>query len=308
MDRSRNPILPLDDFTADVEARVYKGNDGVERLYLYGSHDLFGNETWCSHQYRVYSSPVTDLAEWTDHGVSFASRKGEGYLWKGEDSDGVSWSEERLYAPDVLRIDGRYWLVSCLSGGGLGMSASDCPEGPFGPAVRMTYEDGEALGSIDPALYEEDGKVYMLWGQRKEFGAEGLVGVELAQNADGIYAIALRGTKTYPFGDQENPDRGFGFYEGISIRRVGGVYYVVYPSDKGAGLHTMSYATAKHPLGPYVFRGNILENDGCDLERGNNHGSMCEVNGEWYLFYHRGFGNSNMRRKVCAERLEFLAD
>ncbi|MDD7739130.1 MAG: family 43 glycosylhydrolase [Fusicatenibacter sp.] len=308
MKKSINPLLPLYEYIPDVEARVYPGSDGKERLFLYGSHDLFPNTNWCSWQYRVYSAPLDDLADWTDHGVSFASRKGEGYIWNGEDSDGVSWSDERLYAPDVLQIDDRYWMVSCLAGGGLGMSFSDRPEGPFCPAQQIIYDDGEPLGSIDPALYAENGRVYLLWGQSRKFGAEGLTGIELVQNDMGIYAVALRSTKTYPFGDADNPDQGFGFYEGISIRKIGNTYYVIYPSDKGKGVHTMSYATAENPLGPYVFRGNLLENDGCDLMSGNNHGSLCEVNGKWYLFYHRGTGNSNMQRKVCAERLELMED
>lgn len=301
MKRSVNPLLPLDEFIPDVEARVFDGSDGQKRLFLYGSHDEYDQGTWCSHQYHVYSAPLTDLSDWTDHGVSFASRKGEGYVWNGEDDDGVSWTDAILYAPDVIDKDGKYWLASCFSGGGLGMSVSDNPEGPFSPAKQIQYEDGEPLGSIDPTLYVENDKMYLIWGQRQSFGGEGLVGVELRQDADGMYAIADRSTKHYLFGDAENPDQGFGFYEGPSIRKIRDKYYLLYPSDKGKGVHMMSYATAEHPLGPYTFRGNILDNDGCDLESGNNHGSLCEVNGQWYIFYHRGFGNSNMRRKVCVE-------
>lgn len=304
-----NPILPLHAYIPDVEARVFRGSDGKERLFLYGSHDEYDQGTWCSHQYRVYSAPTDHLSEWTDHGVSFASRNGEGYIWEGKETDGVFWTDAILYAPDVLQIDGRYWLASCYSGGGLGMSVSGCPEGPFSPAVPIVYDDDlEPLKSIDPALYAEHGKVYLIWGQNTAFGGEGLVGVELEKDENGMYAVAKRHTKQYLFGDAQNPDQGFGFYEGPSIRKIGETYYVIYPSDKGKGIHMMSYATANAPLGPYTFGGNLLDNDGCDLAKGNNHGSLCEVNGNWYLFYHRGFGNSNMRRKVCVEKIEIEAD
>lgn len=218
MNKKVNPLLPLDEFIPDVEARVFTGSDGRERVFLYGSHDNVDNETWCSHQYHVYSAPVDDLGNWTDHGVTFASRSGEGYCWNGE-TDGVSWTDNRLYAPDVLLIDGRYWLVSCFEGGGLGMSWSDRPEGPFSPAVQIRYDDGEALPSIDPALYAEDGKVYLLWGQSARW-AEGLVGVELEKDESGVYCVAMRASKRYLFGDERNPDQGFGFYEGPSIRRL----------------------------------------------------------------------------------------
>lgn len=303
MKRTVNPLLPLNEFIPDVEARVFTDSDGLERLFLYGSHDDYYQGTWCSHQYRVYSAPLTNLSNWTDHGVSFASREGEGYLWNDEEEDGVSWTDAILYAPDVIEKDGRYWLACCFSGGGMGMSVSDSPEGPFSPAKQLTYEDGEKLGSIDPTLYVEDDIFYLIWGQCESFGGEGLVGVELMKDASGIYSVAQRQTKRYLFGDVINPDQGFGFYEGPSIRKINEQYYLLYPSNKGKGIHMMSYATAFHPLGPYTFGGNILDNDGCDLAPGNNHGSFCQIHGDWYIFYHRGFGNSNMRRKVCVEKL-----
>lgn len=53
---SMNPLLPLDEFIPDVEARVFRGSDGQERLFLYGSHDEYDYGTWCSYKYRIYSA------------------------------------------------------------------------------------------------------------------------------------------------------------------------------------------------------------------------------------------------------------
>lgn len=308
--RAVNPILPLDELIPDVEARVFKDSSGEERVYLYGSHDTFGSKTWCSYQYRAYSSPVTDLKTWTDHGVSFASRKGQGYIWNGKDTAGVPWCRNRLYAPDVNKIGDTYYLVTCSAGGPcLGMAAAKNPEGPFSPAKKILYDDMSETASIDPALFVEgegeNMKVYLLWGQRPSFNARGLLGAQLIPDEDGIYRIVKKETERVLFTGEGD---AFGFYEGASIRKIGGRYYVLYPSDRGKGVHTMSYAVADHPLGPYTFGGNILENDGCDLRSGNNHGSFCEVNGQWYLFYHRGFGNSDMQRRVCVEKIYFDAD
>lgn len=302
-----NPILPLEEFIPDVEARVFTNRKGEERVYLYGSHDYFGSKTWCSYQYRVYSSPVTDLKEWTDHGVSFASRKGEGYIWEGKDADGVAWSNGRLYAPDVNKIGDIYYLVTCNEGGPcLGISTGKNPEGPFCPAKKLLYDDGSETGSIDPSLYVEgegeDRKVYLLWGQRPAFHARGLLGAELTKDDEGLYTVVKKDTERVLFTGEGDP---FGFYEGASLRKINGKYYVLYPSDHGKGVHMMSYAISDRPLGPYAFGGDILENDGCDLRSGNNHGSFCNINGQWYLFYHRGFGNSDMQRKVCVEKIYF---
>ncbi|MGN1317358.1 MAG: family 43 glycosylhydrolase [Acutalibacteraceae bacterium] len=305
--RSVNPILPLDELIPDVEARVFTDSNGEERVFLYGSHDCFGSKTWCSYQYRVYSSPVTNLTEWTDHGVSFASRKGEGYYWNGKDADGISWNNNRLFAPDVNKIGDTYYLITCSQGGScLGVATSKNPEGPFSPAKKILYDDGSETSSIDPSLFTEgdgdDRKVYLLWGQRPAFNAKGLLGAELIKDENGLYSIVKKSTQRVLF-TGENDE--FGFYEGASLRKINDKYYILYPSDHGKGVHTMSYAISDKPLGPYRFGGDILENDGCDLRSGNNHGSFCEINGQWYLFYHRGFGNSDMQRRVCVERIYF---
>lgn len=300
-----NPLLPLDEYIPDVEARVFTNSEGEERVYLYGSHDNFNNSTWCSYQYRVYSSSTNDLKNWTDHGVSFASRKWQGYKWNGKNARGVPWTASRLFAPDVNKIGENYCLVTCNQGGPcLGMALSKAPEGPFCPAKKIIYDDGSETSSIDPTLYVEgvgnDRRVYLFWGQRPSFNARGLLGAELIQDDDGIYRIVKKSTERVLFTGEGDE---FGFYEGASIRKIRDKYYILYPSDHGKGVHTMSYAIADKPLGPYRFGGDILENDGCDLRSGNNHGSFCEINGQWYLFYHRGFGNSDMSRKVCVEKI-----
>lgn len=93
-----NPIMPLDVFIPDVEARQWE--DG--RIYVYGSYDIGGQFEYCSTLYHVYSSE--DFLHWLDHGVSFRS-KGPG--------DQVPWSDCNLYAPDCICKDGRYYLYFC---------------------------------------------------------------------------------------------------------------------------------------------------------------------------------------------------
>ena len=59
---AKNPFLPLDIYIPDGEPKVFDG-----RVYLYGSKDEFDGE-YCCHKFHVYSAPVSDLTEWTDHG------------------------------------------------------------------------------------------------------------------------------------------------------------------------------------------------------------------------------------------------
>ena len=41
---------------------------------------------------------------------------------------------------------------------------------------------------------------------------------------------------------------------------------------------------------------------------GNNHGGLIELNGQWYIFYHRHTNRSSFSRQACAEAIERSAD
>lgn len=48
--------------------------------------------------------------------------------------------------------------------------------------------------------------------------------------------------------------------------------------------------------------------DHCDPGNWNNHGSIVEFGGQWYIFYHRSTHGSKMKRKVCVEPITFNPD
>lgn len=81
----------------------------------------------------------------------------------------------------------------------------------------------------------------------------------------------------------------------------------------------MCYATSKHPTKGFVYGGVIVSN--CDLHIDsykpadkpmyygwNNHGSIVEINGQWYVFYHRHTNGTPFNRQGCAEPIEFRED
>jgi hypothetical protein len=104
----------------------------------------------------------------------------------------------------------------------------------------------------------------------------------------------------------------FNFFEASSIRQVGNKYVMVFSgySGKEYGLgntnSALRYAFGDSPLGPWRSggvlvdsRGIVLNADGSKLietnAAHNTHGSLQEINGQWYVFYHRpprGFGNA----------------
>ena len=203
----------------------------------------------------------------------------------------MPWAEqgERLYAPDCVERDGRYYLYFCMAGGSEGVAVADRPEGPFRDPVRLP------VSGIDPAvLVDDDGQAYYFWGQFSACGAK-LKRDMRTLETDSI----VRGIVT---------EKDHFFHEGFSIRRHGGLYYAVYADISGGRPTALGYATATRPLGPYTYRGVIIDNVGCDPESWNNHGSIALWQGQWYVFYHRSSQRSKMMRRVCMEPIRFLED
>ena len=102
----------------------------------------------------------------------------------------------------------------------------------------------------------------------------------------------------------------FNFFEAASIRKVGNKYVWVYSGYSGPdyGLSStnsaLRYAYGDSPLGPWKTggvlvdsRGPVPAQDGSTLQTSysghNTHGSIQQINDQWYVFYHRaprGYG------------------
>lgn len=269
-----NPILPRSEYIPDTEARVWA--DG--RLYLYGSRDREGVEDYCSNSYKVFSTD--DLVHWTDHGVSFETGR-------------VGFCEAKtLYAPDCVFAHGRYWLFFCMPGGREGVAVSDTPAGPFVNASPVEGADG--LG-IDPtALVDDDGSVYLYWGQ------DSLHAARLSDDMRSILPATLHhGVLTH---------EAHGFHEGASIRKIKGRFVLLYCDGTRGRATSLSYAVADSPFGPFDRRDVVIDNTNCDPLSWNIHGSLCNFRNQWYVFYHRSSGNSRYQRRVCAEPVTIHPD
>ncbi len=280
-----NPYLPKWEYIPDGEPRVFG-----DRIYVYGSHDRVGSEWFCDYKLKVWSAPLSNLNEWTCHGVAFSTRDSEGHK-----SD-VDWTDNELYAPDVVEKDGKYYLYAYIVGAKGCVAVSDKPEGPFELIsqykynVENHYDDGTF---IDPGvLVDDDGRVYVYCGYQGSYMAE--------INGDNMYEV-INGTYYENIIPVEEPHR---FFEACSPRKVGDTYYMIYSPQIGSRL---DYATSKSPTGPFEYRGTIVDNS-IDFPGGNDHGSICNINGQWYIFYHRMSNGSIMSRRGCVERIEILPD
>lgn len=282
-----NPILPLWEYIPDGEPRVFG-----DRVYLYGSHDRVDCDAFCDYKLKVWSAPISDLNKWECHGDSFHT---------ADDRDHVSdtdWTSKELYAPDVICKDGKYYLYAYIlqSKGCVGIS--DKPEGPFELLSTYKYREEDAgddgIYNDIGVLVDDDGRVYAYYGFEHSWMNE--------INPENMYEI-VEGSLKENIIPEEEPYR---FFEASSPRKINGTYYLIF-SPKPPGGNRLAYATSDSPTGPFTYRGYIVDN-GDQYPAGNNHGSLCCINGQWYIFYHRMTNNTIMSRRACVERVEILPD
>ncbi len=274
----QNPIVPPGLFIADPEAHVW--SDG--RIYVYGSRDE-SNDYWCSYSHHVLSS--NDLKNWTIVENAFAS--------KGA-NDQVPYCDHLLFAPDCAYKNGIYYLYFCSPDKQLyteGVATSSSPLGPFKNGKHMV-----GANEIDPAvLVDTDGQGYFLWGQGKP---------KMAKLSADMLSID-KSTLTFPLDSAGNE----AFHEGSSIRKIGDWYYLVFADDSRNHKPTcLGYAMSKNPMGPYTYKGVIIDNIGADPAVWNNHGSIEMFDGQCYVFYHRSSHNSQKFRKACIEPVTIAKD
>lgn len=277
--RAQNPIVPTGVYIADPSAHVW--NDG--KIYIYGSNDESKNY-YCSWTHHVLSS--SDLLKWELTKDVFSS--------KGE-NDQVVYNDDLLFAPDCQYKNGTYYMYYCQPSNteAEGVATSNSPLGPFVDGRRI---DTKGISEIDPCVFiDDDGQAYYIWGQ---FSAK------VAKLKPNMTEIDLSTIKDSVITEKEHF-----FHEGGYMVKRNGVYYFIYAHMGRANRPTcIGYATSKSPMGPFKYGGVIIDNDQCDPGNWNNHGSIVEFKGQWYVFYHRATHNSNMMRKACVEPITFNPD
>jgi len=300
-----NPYLPLWEYIPDGEPHIFEN-----RLYVYGSHDYAHGEVYCPGDYMGWSAPVNDLGNWDCEGVIY--RKEQEALYP---------EEGMMFAPDVEQgEDGRYYLYYQLSSTNwISVAASDSPSGPFSYYGRVQYEDGSlpAGTAFDPGVLVENGRIYLYYGfspkEKYPMMAELMPGAYMVELADDMKTVvsspvliangysSAKGTSF-----EEHP-----FFEASSIRHYGNRYYFIYSSLQG---HELCYALGDKPEGPFVYKGVLISNGDVGLSDGqraytaNNHGSLVEIEGKYYIFYHRHTHGTHFSRQGCAEPVTIAED
>ena len=314
-----NPYLPGYEYVPDGEPHVFG-----DRLYIFGSHDAFGGDRFCTKDYVCWSAPVDDLANWTFHGTIYRKTQ-----------DPMNTENRAMYAPDVAcGADGRFYLYYTLDFlGATSVAVADAPEGPYAYYGYVCHPDGSALGlsegdvfCYDPGvLVDEDGRVHLYLGVAPGNGPLARLR-DGKRIMDGAYHFeleadmrTLRGEPHRVAPGQElavgTPYEGHAFFEASSNRRVGDRYYFIYSSIAG---HELCYATCDHPDGDFQYGGTLVSIGDIGLDGrtekdavnyyGNTHGSIERAGDRWYVFYHRHTNGNQLSRQGCAEPVTIAPD
>ena len=306
-----NPYLPSWEYIPDGEPYVFEG-----QVYVYGSHDRFNGHVFCMNDYVCWSAPVDDLGSWRYEGVIYRKeqdpRNREGYAC--------------LYAPDVtVGPDGRYYLYYVLDKENIvSVAVCDTPAGQYEFYGYVHDAQGGLLGErpgdepqFDPGVLTEGDKTYMYTGFCWYWNTDrhGPMVTVLDKDMLTIIEEPVFIAPSAPYSHGSGYE-GHEFFEASSIRKRGDTYYFIYSSIRFCEL---CYAVSDCPTGGFRYGGVIVANDDTNIDTykpaerpmyfgGNNHGSMVEIEGQWYIFYHRHTNGTAFSRQGCVEKIEFAPD
>ena len=331
---AQNPYLPLWEHLPDGEPRVFEDpdNPGKLRAYIIGSHDT-SYDKYCGLDIRMWSAPVEDLSQWRDEGPLFShyvngqwdimyapdlvettdKETGKKTYWLYPHSRG--WRRVAMvckgdrpngpFTPVNLNADG----TACVDGSKI----------DFDPSVFV-----EPVTNKKDKDFKKGYRAYVFYGFQHS------TAFELDQ--DNMWAVRP-GTEihdyfipaSHRYGEVRDPEgtqypalyKGqkpgdFNFFEASSIRQVGNKYVMVFSGHSGpdygigSSNSTLRYAYGDSPLGPWRSGGVLVDSRGVEINADgsaltttnaahNTHGSLQQINGQWYVFYHRpprGFGNA----------------
>lgn len=300
-----NPYLPSYEYVPDGEPHIFNN-----RLYIYGSHDRFNGTTYCENDYVCWSAPIDDLSDWRFEGEIYNRRQHPHH-------------EEHmiLFAPDVVQgADKRYYLYySVAHSSRMSVAVCDTPAGHYEYLGDVKTKEGRIYGlqhddfaQFDPGVFMDDDKsIYLYSGfcpkkTEDEYGRimQGAFVCRLMPDMMTMYElphlIIPRNFKC--------PDNA-GFFEASSMRKINGTYYFIY-SARVNGLH---YATSQYPDRDFIYGGRIHSTSDIGLRgytidnpaypNGNIHGSVIDINGQYYIFDHRFTNNTSFCRQGVAEKI-----
>ena len=284
-----NPLFP--GFFADPDMLKWR-----DIYYIYPTTDGF--QKWEGTQFPAFSSK--DLANWKNEGILLDVATEE-----------VPWSINCAWAPAIHEKDGKFYFYFCAKRKDkrscIGVAVSDHPTKGFiakkQPILTPEIVAKQGLlfveNIIDPSIYEENGKTYLLFGNTVP-----LI-VELNEELTDILPETMRKLEGAQY-----------LSEAISVFKRNGIYHFTYSSDdaRSENYH-IEYGTSSSLFGPIEYQYPILMKDPARDILGTGHHCIFKEpdKDQYYIAYHRFatptkvYEGCGFRREICLDLLEFDA-
>ncbi|WP_019680029.1 endo-1,4-beta-xylanase [Ruminococcus flavefaciens] len=294
-DNENNPIY-TQRFGADPGWLVYDG-----RLYVYTTADEFAykNGQMIENDYSsgyINCLSTADLVNWTDHGqIPVAKTRVNG-------TPIAKWANN-AWAPDAawknIKGQDKFFLYFANNGSGIGVITADDPtftknvKDPLGhELISRNTPNSNVTWLFDPGVYydPETDRAIMAYGGGVPKGQEALTKqgriVELGDDM-----ISIKGTPIDPGAPY--------LFEDSSMIKIGNTWYYSFchnwdvpggASSNGQSFSNadIGYMTSTDPLKGYTYQGVVFKNTGSQRldNGGNNHHSIIEFKGNYYVLYH----------------------
>ncbi len=285
---AENPIISHK-FTADPSAMVYNG-----RVYAYCSSDEDNTTDYKIVNYTLISSD--DMANWTDHGEVFKVKS-------------VTTWASLAYAPSCVYRNNKFYLYFPNGGENIGVAVADRPEGPFQDAlgkalITKSMPNCNVAWCFDPCAFIDGSgsgvQAYLYFGGGENSGAPYGSNLRVIKLKDDM--ISIEGTA--------QTITAQGSFEASYMHKYNNKYYFSYATT---GASKIDYLMGDDPMTGLSYKGTVLDNptlNGTNINRNNNnHSSIAQFNGTWYIFYHdRRISNEVYKRNVSCDLLTYTAD
>lgn len=304
-------------FVTAADPDILKADDGYFYMYCTNTYCEMGNKGMQYDRGPIFQSK--DLINWT---------------WVGSVFDGhpqaLNWGDKDagVWAPSVIKVGDHYNYYYSLSlwgdsNPGIGVATSLTPYGPWTHYGKVLDSNLSGVkNSIDPKpIYDEDGKLYLIWGSFYGIGA-----VELTDDGTEVF-WGINNIKDHLYwiiDDNSNGQMDINInYEGSYIIKRNDSYY--YFGSQGTccdgvnSTYRVKAGKANKLLGKYYGSdGKTLTDEtgsygdlvvGPSEEvAGVGHNTVVEdYEGEFWLFYH-GFdvnGEYPNERTIFMDKLYF---
>ena len=240
-----------------------------------------GNE-FCELDYVSWSAPVCDLSDWRYEGVIYR---------KDQDSINVAVCDE--------------------------------PAGEYQFYGRVQYEDGRVMSDnqpYDPSVICTEEGIFLYFGfapcmiNIPRYKGQDLKGGSVVKLKEDMLTVEEGPSVVIPslaYGKGTSFEENE-YFEGPSIRKINEKYYLVYSS---VNTHQLCYAVSDEPMRGFAYGGVIVSNGDVGYQGrreedklmsvGNDHGGLVQIEGQWYIFYHRHTYINQYNRQGGAERVYF---